>query len=183
VLVVTHEATRTGAPIVAAQVADAIRRAGIRTVVVSRWPGPLDDRLLAASDRYRLEPFRRLRVLARRRWGGAPWVDRLDERIAARVLDAEPVDLVWCNTVLSANYVPPALDRGIPVVLYVHELGRLIPGALRRYGATSWPQGLRTASSSPSPRARPRRVHRPPRSSKSRSSRCTSSSPRSMSPR
>ena len=41
-LVVSHEASRTGAPRVAVELLHALREAGHRTVVVHRWGGPLE---------------------------------------------------------------------------------------------------------------------------------------------
>jgi glycosyltransferase involved in cell wall biosynthesis len=139
-LVVTHEATRTGAPVVAAQVAAVLRDHGWRVDVVRRAPGPLDERFRTHADEVHVEGARVVRValrhLARRthRASLTTAANRFDERLAARLLDRLPADLVWCNTVLSGNYLRPAVDRGLAVVLHGHELGRLVPGALRRFG-------------------------------------------------
>jgi glycosyltransferase involved in cell wall biosynthesis len=101
----------------------------------------LDDQLRAAADGWHVEPLRHLRRALRRAGRPRGCADRFDEWVAGRALDRIAPDVVWCNTVLSANYVRPARARGIPVVLHVHELGRLIPGALRRYAPGSWRLG------------------------------------------
>jgi glycosyltransferase involved in cell wall biosynthesis len=134
VLVVSHEASRSGAPRVAVHVAQALRAHRWRVEVLLRWPGPLADEFAAAADHVRLEPLRRLRAASRPRPRLRAGTLRLDERVAAGVLRVHRPTLVWCNTVLSAAYVRPALDAGIPVVLHVHELGPTVTGVLRRFG-------------------------------------------------
>jgi glycosyltransferase involved in cell wall biosynthesis len=142
-LVVSHEATRTGAPVVAAQVANALRAGGAHVEVVLRATGPLEDEFGRSADAVLRERGARSRAALRglaQRTRSAPvdgFANRYDEWLAGRMLDRIPCDLVWCNTVLSASYLRPALARGRAVVLHVHELGRLIPGALRRYQLTN----------------------------------------------
>jgi glycosyltransferase involved in cell wall biosynthesis len=140
-MVVSHESTRTGAPVVAGDVASSLRARGWRVDLLVRWPGPLDDELRAKADGWHIEPMRHLRLALRRVGRPRGWADRFDEWLAGRALDRLAPDLVWCNTVLSANYVRPARRRGIPVVLHVHELGRLVPGVLRRYAPGTWRLG------------------------------------------
>lgn len=139
-MVVSHEATRTGAPVVAVQVAEALAEGGNGVEVVLRAHGPLDEDFRRSATALHREAAPRVRVALR--WAAQRTrgrrldqvANRLDERLASRILDRVPTDLVWCNTVLSANYIRPALARDLPVVLHVHELGRLVPGVLRRYG-------------------------------------------------
>jgi glycosyltransferase involved in cell wall biosynthesis len=122
VLVVTHEASRTGAPKVALDLLDALQGGGWRTVAVLRWGGPLEADFTAAADRTLHEPFRHLRaVLLRRGWSRRVLVPRL-ERVAARlVLRRTRPDLVWANTVISAPYAVAAARRGVPSVVLSHE--------------------------------------------------------------
>lgn len=132
-LVVSHEATRTGAPAVAVEVAAALRRAGWRVEVALRADGPLRNRLGRNADDLTIEPVPRARAAIRRAHRLRPLANRLDERVAARVIDRTRPDLVWVNTVLATSYVRPARARGIPVVVHVHELGALIPRVLGRH--------------------------------------------------
>jgi glycosyltransferase involved in cell wall biosynthesis len=133
-LVVSHDASRTGAPRIAVEVASALADDGWDTVALVRWPGPLETDLAAATGRrVRRERVRRVRTVLRR-YGANRWAATLERQAAARALDHLQPDLVWCNTVLSANVARAGLDHDLPVILHVHELGRVVPGVLRRYG-------------------------------------------------
>ena len=134
VLVVSHEASRTGAPRVAVEVLRALSAAGLSVQCLLRWPGPLQDDLLRAADGCRLEPLRRTRVLLRRFRRTRALAVRLEQRVARRVLLRTRPRSVYANTVLSACYVRPALRLGLPVVLHVHELEPLTSSVLNRYG-------------------------------------------------
>ena len=133
VLVVSHEASRTGAPRVAG---DVVRTIGQRwpTVLVYRWGGPLARELGEAADRSQLEPFARVRALLRRQRRTRRLAVRLEGLAALLVLLRYRPAMVWLNTVLSACYVAPARRLGIPVVLHVHEMGESLTGPLDRYG-------------------------------------------------
>ena len=61
-------------------------------------------------------------------------MNHFEEFVAGLVLLRHPPGLVYANTVKSACYVRPALRRGIPVVLHVHELEPLASDTLGRYG-------------------------------------------------
>ncbi len=196
VLVVSHEATRTGAPAVAVEVVGALAPRA-RVEVVLRWPGPLAPDFARAGGSpdsgraggspdsgraggspdsgraggspdsgraggmVRTEPLRHLRVLLRRNRRTRDAATRLERWAAGRVLDRSRPDLVWANTVLSACYLEPARARGIPAVLHVHELGRLIPGTLRRYGPGLLPAGVTVVAASQAA-ADATRPHLPP---------------------
>lgn len=142
VLLVSHEASRTGAPRVAVLVARALRRQrGVRVVTVLRWPGPLEADLRAESDRLVREPLRRLRVLLRRRRRTRRLAVVLETAVAWAVLGVVRPDVVYANTTLSACYVRPALWWRRRVVLHVHELEPLATQTLSRYGLDgSWPR-------------------------------------------
>ncbi len=134
VLLVSHEASRTGAPRVAADIGRALTGAGADVTLLMRWGGPLEGELRAAATRARFERLRHLRA-ALRRWPRAGRLaDRADEVVAAvnLALVRRP-DLVFANTAKSAAYVRPALRRRIPTVLHVHESGALLSDTLARY--------------------------------------------------
>lgn len=133
VLVVTHEASRTGAPRVALDVIEALEMHGITTVAVVRWPGSLSPEFDIAADRTRLEPLRRLRVFLRRFRRTRRLAIAVEQKAAGMVLRQERPDLVYLNTVKSACYVRPAVKLGLPVILHSHELGNLASATLARY--------------------------------------------------
>jgi glycosyltransferase involved in cell wall biosynthesis len=134
VLVVSHEARRTGAPKVAIEIQRSLH-GGDATEVVSllRGGGALADEFAATSDRLRREPLSRVRAVLRRPRRLRKRVDQLDELIAWSMLKRSRPTVVYLNTVKSACYVRPALRLGIPTILHVHELGVLASSTLRRY--------------------------------------------------
>ena len=136
-MVVSHEATRTGAPRVAVHLLDALGRAGCETTVVHRWGGPLRADLDAAADWSVDEPASRLRAVLRRNQRTWPLATRVERWAARRAIARVRPDQVWCNTVLSAVYVPAARAAGVPVALYSHEQPRRVQTALRRSGVTA----------------------------------------------
>lgn len=141
VLVVSHEASRTGGPRAAIEVVRSLESLGVRRVVILRWPGPLRGQFEAAADQVLLEPLRRARVLLRSRLrGGGPAV-ALEQLAAAWLLIRHRPRLVYLNTVKSACYIRPALRLGVPVVLHVHELEPLASTGLGRYRLDRlWPR-------------------------------------------
>ncbi|MFN8024851.1 MAG: glycosyltransferase [Acidimicrobiia bacterium] len=133
----SHEASRTGAPRVAAQIAGALRARGSRVTTLLRWPGPLQGELAAASDDLALERGRRVRALVRNRWSRSAAANRLDESVAGWNLRLRRrPDLLYLNTVKAAAYVRPAVRRGIPVILHVHEMEPLASDTLARHDLT-----------------------------------------------
>jgi glycosyltransferase involved in cell wall biosynthesis len=133
ILVVSHEATLTGAPRVAVEVVRALTGEDRTVVAVLRAGGPLTPAFDDAADVTKREPLARLRALVRRARRLRGFVNRLDEVVAAAVLWRQRPTALFLNTVKSACYVRPALRRGIPVVLFSHELGTLASSVLRRY--------------------------------------------------
>ncbi|WP_104107898.1 glycosyltransferase family 4 protein [Nocardioides sp. 616] len=120
VVLVTHDASRTGAPMVALLVARCLVAQGDRVTVVSRRRGPLladfdavaPTRLeLLLGVRRRLWLVRSLRLVA--------WL--VDVAAATATLARHRPDLVYLNTTASAIYLHPARWLRIPVLLHVHE--------------------------------------------------------------
>ena len=132
-LLVSHEASRSGAPKVALEVAAALRSSGGEVTTVLRWDGPLRADLAAASTRLMMEPLRHPRAALRNRSQSSRVATWLEARAARLVLRRHCPDVVWANTVKAASYVKPALAMGIPVVLHVHELEPLASSTLARY--------------------------------------------------
>lgn len=133
VIVVSHEASRTGAPIVAGAVLRALRKRGVPTHLVLRWGGPLESALRAAADSASLEPMRRARAQARR--AHRHRLARVIEGAAATfVLLWRRPAVVWANTLLSGSWVGPALRLRVPVIFHAHELEPLTSSILDRFG-------------------------------------------------
>ena len=133
VLVVSHEASRTGAPRVAVDLLTVLAPS-YRTVVVQRWGGPLESELAAAAGRSIREPLSRVRAFLRSRRRTRRLARFVEQAAALGVLMVLRPRLVWLNTVLSACYVGPARWLGVPVILHVHELEPLASTVLDRYG-------------------------------------------------
>jgi glycosyltransferase involved in cell wall biosynthesis len=133
VLLVSHEATRTGAPRIAVQLARALEACGHRVTTLLRWDGPLRGDMESASSRLVLEPFRRARGLVRKLFPSAAFTSRIEEAEAFVTLLWLRPGVVYANTVKSASYVRPARRLRIPVVLHVHEVGALSARTLARY--------------------------------------------------
>jgi glycosyltransferase involved in cell wall biosynthesis len=133
ILVVSHDATRTGAPRVAVEILRSLGSADTEVVSVLRAGGPMADEFALNADRSITEAFPRVRAVLRRK----PWLqgllNRWDELVAARVLRRNKPAAVFLNTVKSANYLNPALRLGIPTVLYVHETGEWAWDVLARH--------------------------------------------------
>jgi glycosyltransferase involved in cell wall biosynthesis len=133
VLVVSHEASRTGAPRVAIAIVRALPESLWDRRVVLRWPGPLRSEFNATGARVFLEPLRRVRVTLRL-WPPTRRVAAVLEQVAAAiVIVALRPDVIWCNTVLSACYIRPALLLGKRVVLHAHEPDDRMTQVLGRY--------------------------------------------------
>ena len=133
-LVVSHEARRTGAPKVAIEIQRSLHGDSATEVVsLLRGGGALAGEFAATSDRLQREPLARVRAVLRRPRRLRKRVDQLDELIAWSMLRRSRPTVVYLNTVKSACYVRPALRLGIPTILHVHELGVLASSTLRRY--------------------------------------------------
>ena len=148
-LVVNHEASRSGAPMVALSMVRVLRAAGYEVVVIQRWGGVLVREFDAAADVSQREPWSRLRA-ALRRLGARGVLGQRAERCAAalerlaaqRVLRRHRPDLVWANTAVSSNYLAPARQAGIATVWYLHETRRYQHELLARHGLVDAPDRL-----------------------------------------
>ena len=120
VLLISHEASRTGAPRVAILVARSLVADGHTVHVVSRARGPLLAEFEAVAPTT-LEPLNRVR---RRLWS---WrVTRtlaflVDTALAAMTLLRRRADVVYVNSTSAAIYLRPARWLRRRVVLHVHE--------------------------------------------------------------
>jgi glycosyltransferase involved in cell wall biosynthesis len=132
-LIVSHEASRTGAPRVALDMVRALKEDGWDVRIALRWDGPLRSEFQKTGCNVRLEPLRRFRATLRR-IPYLQWLANYVEQIgaAAELVRSRP-QVVLCNTVLSACYVRPAQILGVKVILYAHEPGDRIAQVLGRY--------------------------------------------------
>ncbi|MGF1664172.1 MAG: glycosyltransferase family 4 protein [Kineosporiaceae bacterium] len=133
VLLVTHEASLSGAPRVAVLVAACLAGRGHDVRVVSRRPGPLlaGFREVAPCS---VEPLSRVR---RRLWRtGALRAERvLDAVLTTWTLLRHRPDLVYLNSTASAPYLAAALRLRCRVVLHSHESAEVARRFLAPRGA------------------------------------------------
>ena len=121
VLLVTHEATRSGAPKVALDIARALSQDDHDVRCVSRRPGPLLEEFAAVAPT-RIEPLYRIR---RRLWLSSlrRIAYAIDSGVATVTVAIHRPDLVYLNSASSAVYVAAARRLRRPVVLHLHESG------------------------------------------------------------
>lgn len=152
VLLVSHEASRTGAPRIATLVGRGLVGQGHRVRIVSQRPGPLVHDFAEVAPT-RVQPL--WRVL-RRLWSRP---GRLRTRVAGvlevgtalAVVAAHRPDVVYVNSTSSAGYVRAASMLRKPSVLHVHESGDVLRGFLDRVGISGPPQDrVRLVACSPS---------------------------------
>lgn len=136
VLVVSHEASRTGAPRVAVSLTEALVMAGFDVTVRLRWRGPLQKEFEALAPT-RLETASLLRVALRRSPRTTPSAHRVGAWAVRRDLRRIRPQVIWCNTTLNAPYVDAGLAMGIPVILYSHESGERAAEVLDRYRSSA----------------------------------------------
>lgn len=133
VMLVSHEASRTGAPRVAVNTVEWLVKAGLRVVVIVRTPGPMMKEFTSIGASVYAEPMYALRILFRR-FQTTKKLARLIESWAARIIfwQHRP-NKVYFNSVLSLSYANEAIKCKIPVIVHLHETGELLEGGLRRY--------------------------------------------------
>lgn len=149
VLLVSHEASRSGAPRVAAMVARTLVGAGHEVVVLSRTPGPLLADLEAAAPTS-VEPLHRVRRRLRRTRGLGLVAHLVDTVLATATLVRRRPDLVYVNSTAAAVYLRPALWLRLPTVLHVHESGTVATSFLVRDRAPRRLRGVTLVACSPS---------------------------------
>ncbi|MFC7724024.1 glycosyltransferase family 4 protein [Nocardioides sp. GCM10028917] len=148
----SHEASRTGAPRIAALVARGLVGQGHDVRMVSQRPGPL-LRDFGDVAPVRVPPL--WRVL-RRLWSRpGPIRSRvaglLEVAVAVVVVAVHRPDLVYANSTSSAGYVRAANLLRRPAVLHVHESGEVLRVFLDRVGIDGLPGGrVRLVACSPS---------------------------------
>ena len=132
-MVVSHEASRTGAPAVALEVIRAMRPLGVATTAMLRWGGSREPDFREVADQTVFEPLRHLRVALRQQRRTRRLAIPLEVTAARRALRRHRPDLVWANTALSSSFAKAALAESIPTVLHTHEVSGLLRDVLSRY--------------------------------------------------
>lgn len=151
VLLVTHEASRSGAPRVAQLVAGCLMEQGHDVRMVSRRAGPLMAEFRAIAPT-RMEPLWRVR---RRLWDLPGAWGRAIARVfdmgcaLATLLLARP-DLVYVNSSSAAIYIRPARLLRLPVVLHFHESAEVFGPFLEQAAIAVMPAGIALVACSPS---------------------------------
>lgn len=136
VMLVSHEASRTGAPRVAVELAKGFLDAGLRVLVVLRWDGPLRTDFEATGATVVTEPGRHLRVLLRRFSAGRRWAIDWEQLMARWAMQRYRPGAVYLNTALSISYAGPAINMKLPVAVHLHEVDDWLCHALARYALT-----------------------------------------------
>lgn len=124
ILLITHEASLSGAPRVASLLAGSLTERGHAVEILSRRPGPLLDAFREVVPT-RLEPFWRVR---RKLWvtrGLRPVALLVDTLLAAATVARSRADLVYVNSTAAAVYLRPALWLRRRVVVHSHESGEV----------------------------------------------------------
>lgn len=124
VLLISHEASRSGAPRVAALVARSLVARGHHVRIVSRTRGPL-IREFAAETATSVEFLSRIR--RRFRELSVPrWVPRfLDSAVAVVTILINRPDVVYVNSTAAAIYLRPAQLLRRATILHSHESGEI----------------------------------------------------------
>jgi glycosyltransferase involved in cell wall biosynthesis len=137
-LLVSHDATRTGAPRVAIEILGSWRALPMRRSTILKAGGPLVNEFRRCSDEVVVHRSPVREWLWRRgfdqpRRGKSRLAGGVDTVGAMRTLRSLRPSLVWANTLVSADYAWAAASLGIPSILHCHELGEYIPTFVRRY--------------------------------------------------
>lgn len=135
VLVASHDASRSGAPRIAVLLTQCLLEQGRSVRVVTQRPGPLLQELAALAPT-RLDPFWRVRrrLWSTQRAGGVLLARLLDLVVALSVVVRARPELVYVNSSSAAAYVLAGRLLRRPVVLHLHESGRVLRRFLGRAG-------------------------------------------------
>jgi glycosyltransferase involved in cell wall biosynthesis len=129
VLLVSHEASRSGAPRIAILLARSLVRDGHDVRIVSRTRGPLLGEMRATGPT-RLELLHRVRHRLRHARVTRQMGYLLDTLVAGVTIAVTRPDVVYINSTAAAAYIRPAEWLGRRVILHVHESAQVAGGFL-----------------------------------------------------
>lgn len=136
VMLVSHEASRTGAPRVAVELAKGFVDHGLRVLVVLRWDGPIRSDFESTGAKVVFETGRHIRVLLRRFRISRHFAVTWEVLMARLVIHRYRPAAVYLNTALSLPYAAPAIDKRITSAVHLHEVDDWLSHALDRYPLT-----------------------------------------------
>ncbi|WP_375422882.1 glycosyltransferase family 4 protein [uncultured Friedmanniella sp.] len=152
VLLVTHEASRSGAPRVALLVAKCLVEMGHVVEVISQTSGPMladFEKVVPTS----VQPFSRLRRRLWRTTGLRRVAWLVDTTLAMATLMRRRPELVYVNSTAASVYLTPARRLGCRTLLHAHESGPLVEEFLRKARVAPRLQGTTLVGCSPSVRS------------------------------
>lgn len=144
---VSHDATRTGAPRVAVEILRSWMSLPVHRHAILKGGGPLIEEFQVWSDSLTMHSAPALEWLRRLGFnqvlrGPNPVAGRFDILAARRLLRSLRPRLVYANTLVSADYAWAASQLGLPSILHCHELGPYIPTFVRRYRLHRLPKNV-----------------------------------------
>ena len=151
VLLVTHEASLTGAPRIALLAAGALLDEGHQVSILSRRPGPMEPDFRARGS-FSVEPLHRVRRRLRQ-IPGLRWLAWIADTVLAFVSIARSrPGLVYLNSTASLIYLRPALWLRRPVIVHSHESAAVSAGFVGSAKAGRLLRQARLGACSPSAR-------------------------------
>ena len=133
VLFVSHDATRTGAPIIFLNlIAWLLGNGHVHGHVLLRNGGEIASQFAALCPTFQVAPYRSrreriARFLRRRQADDTPSVPEISLKRLARYVGKEVrPDLIYVNTVTNASLMESLAQLGVPIITHVHELEFLI---------------------------------------------------------
>lgn len=133
VMLVSHEASRTGAPRVALNTAEWLVKAGLKVVVVARTPGPMMEEFRSIGAAVYIEPLYSVRILLRRFKPTKRFAKVIESWAAIILLHRLRPKKIYLNSVLSLSYAKASINTNTPTIVHLHETGVLLEGGLNRY--------------------------------------------------
>lgn len=133
VMLVSHEASRTGAPRVALNTVEWLVDAGLKVLVVIRSPGPMLEEFRSSGAAVYIEPLYALRIVLRRFKVTKNLAGRVENLAARIVLHRLRPNKTYLNSILSLSYAKESLKTNTPTIVHLHETGKLLDGGLCRY--------------------------------------------------
>ncbi|HEU0207839.1 MAG TPA: glycosyltransferase family 4 protein [Candidatus Udaeobacter sp.] len=133
ILFVSHDAGRTGAPLVLLNFQRWLRKhTNLKLTTILRKSGPLEAEFASLGETFLIKPGRWERILRERIASRLPANVGANKRLAA--LRARPHQLIYSNTVTNGDVLQILARPGLPVITHVHELNYWID----RSGPDNW---------------------------------------------